>query len=673
MGYFVTGATGFIGRFVVERLLDRIAEGAGEGPIHVLVRTGSQDKLERLKRRWAERVPGVDVDEVVRGVVGDLTDPQLGIDDDVVGELRGEIQHLFHLAAIYDLETDAEWQRIVNVEGTRHACALASAVEAEHLHHVSSIAAAGRYEGIFTEDMFGQAVGLEHPYFRTKHAAEKVVRQECDVPWRIYRPGIVVGHSETGEIDKIDGPYFFFPALERLSALPEQLPLVGVEGGRVHLVPVDFVADALDHIAHVEGRDGETFHLVDPDPPSVGEVINAFAEAAGAPSFPIRLDARAMGVVPKPLRNIVTALPPVHRTFNAVIRKLGIPREAVGYITNPTEFDTANAEDALAGSGIRVPDLDSYADVLFSYWQENLRDQQRDGHFRRKRISEKTVLVTGASSGIGLSTAKLLAERGATVLLVARSVEDLTTLKKEIEEDGGTAFVHPADLSDMEDVSRLITEVLSQHGGVDVLINNAGISIRRSVELSYDRLHDYQRTIQLNYFGALRLMLGFLPGMRERGYGHIVNVSSIGVQTNVPRFSAYIASKAALDAASRSIATEVIDQGVTITTIYMPLVRTPMIEPTKIYRFFPAITPDDAAEMVAEAVEDQPKRIATALGTMGEIGYALAPKAMDALMNFGFHLFPESSAARGDEAASEELRLAPERRAFSYLFRGVHF
>ncbi len=673
MAYVVTGATGFIGRFVTERLLARIASGDVSGPIHVLVREGSRDKLERLRDRWAQAVPAVDVDEQIRPLIGDVTAPQLGADADAIDELRGTVAHVFHLAAIYDLETDAEWQRIVNVEGTRHVCGFAEAVEAEHLHHVSSIAAAGRYDGIFTEDMFGEAVGLEHPYFRTKHLSEKVVRTECDVPWRIYRPGIVVGESETGEIDKIDGPYFFFPALERLSALPEQIPLIGVEGGRVHLVPVDFVADALDHIAHLDDRDGETFHLVDPDPPSVGEVINAFAEAAGGPTFAIRLDARAAGVVPKPLRNIVTALPPVHRTYNAVLRKLGIPRQAMGYITNPTEFDTANAEDALAGTDIRVPPLDTYAGVLFGYWRDHLRDRRRGDHLRRTHIGEKTVMVTGASSGIGLESAKALAQRGADVLLVARSVEDLTTLKKEIEEDGGTAHVHAADLSDMGDVSRLVSEVLAQHGGVDVLVNNAGISIRRSVELSYDRLHDYERTMQLNYFGALRLMLGFLPGMRERGYGHIVNISSIGVQTNVPRFSAYIASKSALDAASRSIATEVIDQGVTITTVYMPLVRTPMIEPTKIYRFFPAISPSEAADMVMEAVEDEPKRIATALGTLGEVGYAIAPKAMDALMNFGFHLFPESSAARGDDAAREELRLAPERRAFSYLFRGIHF
>lgn len=660
MVYFVTGATGFIGRFLVEELLERA------GTIHVLVRDGSQDKLRDHLDRW-----GVDDDRVVP-VVGDLTEPGLGVDDATIEELRG-VDHVFHLAAIYDLEVDAEWARDVNVGGTRHLVEFANAVEAGCVHHVSSIAAAGRYAGTFGEDMFAEATGLGHPYYRTKHEAERVIRQDCERPWRVYRPGIVVGHSETGEIDKVDGPYYLFPVVEQLARLPEQLPLLGIEGGRLPIVPVDFVAAAIDHIAHFPGRDHETFHLVPPDPPKVGEVTNAFARAAGAPSFPVRLDVRGIGVIPKPLRNVITALPPYHRTLNAILRKAGIPRQAAEQAFSPTRYDTSNAEDALAGSGIEIPPLEDYAGVLFRYWQRHLKGARQPGRLRRKPIEEKVVMVTGASSGIGLAAAKALAREGATVLLVARSVEDLTTLRKEIEEEGGVAHVHPADLADLEDAGRLVQEVLSAHGRVDVLVNNAGISIRRSIELSYDRMHDFKRTVQLNYFGAVRLILGFLPGMRERGYGHIVNVSSMGVQTNVPRFSAYIASKSALDAFSRSVATEVVDNGVTLTTVYMPLVRTPMIEPTTVYRFFPAIQPDDAADMIVRAVRAEPKRIASTLGTVGEVCYALAPKVMDSLMNFGYHLMPESSAAHGDEAGKEELRLAPERRAFSFLMRGIHW
>jgi short-subunit dehydrogenase len=660
MAYFVTGATGFIGRFLVDRLLAR-----GE-VVHALVRPASVGKLDAVRERL-----GVGEDRLV-AVPGDLTEDRLGVDEATIASLRGTIDHVFHLAAIYDLEADPASQRRVNVEGTANAVALAQALDAGTFHHVSSIAAAGRYAGRFTEEMFAEATGLENAYFKTKHLSEKVVREAEDLTFRIYRPGVVVGHSRTGEMDKIDGPYHFFPAIKRLKALPSWLPLLGVEGGRAYMIPVDACADAIDHIAHADGWDGKTFHLVESDPPKVGEAMNSSFRPAGAPTPPVRLDVRASSVIPSPLRTVVGALPPVHRAVNTLRHGLGIPKEPLGYLLNPTRFDTRNTEAALAGSGISFPPIDDYADVLWEYWERNLQQDVPGVLAKRDRVRGRTILVTGASSGIGLESAKQLAARGATVLLVARSREDLETLKKEIEVAGGTAFVHPADLSDLDDVERLVGEVLAQHK-VDILVNNAGMSIRRSVELSYDRLHDFQRTMQLNYFGAVRLTLGLLPGMRERGYGQIINVSSIGVQTNQPRFSAYIASKSALDAFSRSIATEVVDDGVAITTIYMPLVRTPMIAPTSLYKMFPALSPEEAADMVVRAVQTRPKRIATALGTIGEVSFAVAPKSLDALMNFGFSLFPDSSAAKGEHGSSGEGGLMPERRAFAYLFRGIHW
>ena len=659
MAYFITGGTGFIGRFLLDRLLARGAV------VHVLVRPGSMHKLEALRERFE-----VGADRLV-AVVGDIGQPQLGFPDVAVAELRGTVDHVFHLAAVYDLEADPVHQRRANVDGTRHVLQFAEAVEAGTLHHVSSIAAAGRYPGTFTEDMFSQATGLDHAYFKTKHESEKVVREDYTRPWRIYRPGIVVGHSRTGEMDKIDGPYHFFPALRQLAKLPRQLPLVGIEGGRAMIVPVDFVADALDAIAHKPALDGMTFHLVDPEPPKIGEALNAFARAAGAPTFPVRIDARATGVVPRPLRTVVGALPPVHRALNTVLYGLGIPRQPLEYMFNPTRFDTTNTERALVGTGITVPALESYARQLWEYWERNLVQDVPGLLTKRDRVRGRVIMVTGASSGIGEALAKKLAARGARVLLVARSAETLEMVRKEIAEAGAAAFVHPANLTDLDDVDRLIGEVLGEHHRVDILVNNAGMSIRRSVALSYERMHDYQRTMQLNYFGAVRLVLGLLPGMRERGYGHIVNVSSIGVQTNQPRFSAYVASKAALDAFTRSIGTEIVDDGVAVTTVHMPLVRTPMIAPTTIYKAFPALSPDDAADMIVRAIDERPKRSATTLGNIGQVSYAIAPKAVDALMNFGYHLFPDSAAARGD--AEEEEGFRPERRAVSYLFRGLHW
>ena len=298
-------------------------------------------------------------------------------------------------------------------------------------------------------------------------------------------------------------------------------------------------------------------------------------------------------------------------------------------------------------------------------------------------VRGRIVMVTGASSGIGRAAAMKIADAGGIVLLVARTPEKLEATKEQIEAGGGTAHIHRADLSDPEDIDRMAEEVLEQHGHVDVLVNNAGRSIRRSVALSYDRPHDYERTIQLNYLGSVRLILKLLPVMRARKSGHIINVSSIGVQTNPPRFSAYVASKSALDAFSRSIASEIIDDNVQITTINMPLVRTPMIGPTKIYDRFPTLTPEQAADLICDAIIHKPKRIATPVGTLGQILYAINPKSVDYILNTAYHLFPDSSAAREGEKkqeprdgrAAQPATEAPSDQAvlFANLMRGVHW
>ncbi len=240
-------------------------------------------------------------------------------------------------------------------------------------------------------------------------------------------------------------------------------------------------------------------------------------------------------------------------------------------------------------------------------------------------VKGRTILITGASSGIGRAAALKLGEAGGTVLLVARTRTKLEEVADEIKQAGGTAYVHPADLSDVDDIDRMADEVLRDHGVVEILVNNAGKSIRRSVDRSYDRFHDYQRTMALNYFAPVKLILKLLPIMRDHGTGHIVNISSIGLQVNTPRFAAYLASKAALDAFSRSIAPEIIGDGVHVTTVYMPLVRTPMIAPTKTYDRFPTLSPEEAADMISEAIRKRPKRIASTLGSLGQLTYAIAP------------------------------------------------
>jgi short-subunit dehydrogenase len=285
----------------------------------------------------------------------------------------------------------------------------------------------------------------------------------------------------------------------------------------------------------------------------------------------------------------------------------------------------------------------------------------------KDRVDGRTVLITGASSGIGRATALKVGAAGGIVLLVARTKEKLDELAGEVDSMGGTGYAHPCDLTDPDDIDRMANEVLERHQAVDVLINNAGKSIRRSVDRTYDRFHDYQRTMQLNYFGPVKLILSLLPSMRQRKRGHIINISTIGLQVNTPRFSAYVGSKAALDAFSRSMAPEVIADGVHVTTVYMPLVRTPMIAPTKLYDRFPTLSPDEAADMIMDAIRRRPKRIATTLGTLAQVTYAVAPGAQDLVANAAYQLLPE-----GDGKGKPQ-ELTAEQRAFVRATRGVHW
>jgi len=669
MAYFVTGATGFIGRFLLAELLDH-----REGKIYCLTRAGSLDKLDALKERLGD-------DDRIVPVIGDLTKPRLAVDDTEIERLNGQVDHFFHLAAIYDLTADADTQYRANVEGTRHALQLAEAVGAKHFHQMSSIAAAGLYKGVFTEDMFDEAQDVEHnAYYLTKHESERVVRQEAKVPWRIYRPGAVVGHAQTGEIDKIDGPYYFFKIIQRVRNLtPGWFRGVGVEGGEINLVPVDYVAKATDHLAHLPDLDGRAFHLTDPEPLTVGALLKALTKAAKAPQPTVNIDARALDALPLKLGNTISRLPGAKQLTDLVLAEVGIPRESFQYLTYPTHFDSSKTRALLHGSGIEVPPFATYVQTLWDYWERTYSPDRRKDKQLARAIKGKTVMITGASSGIGRATALRVGAAGGKVLLVARGIEALEQTKREIEDMGGRAFVHRCDLADMSDIERMAKEVLQEHGRVDVLVNNAGRSIRRSIALSYDRFHDFERTMQLNYFGPVRLILSLLPIMRQTGPdgrkgGHIINVSSIGVQANIPRFSAYVASKAALDAFSRCISSEIIDDGVHITTIYMPLVRTPMIAPTKMYDRFPTMTPAEAADMICKAMIRKPKSVGTAMGNAGALAYQVAPRGVDVILNAGYKLFPDSMAARGETKESKkEEQPSTESVAFAHILRGVHW
>jgi NAD(P)-dependent dehydrogenase (short-subunit alcohol dehydrogenase family) len=364
----------------------------------------------------------------------------------------------------------------------------------------------------------------------------------------------------------------------------------------------------------------------------------------------------------------IPALKEIRRNF---LRDLGIPEDLMDHIGIVPQFDSRDTRRALEGSGIELPPLESYADRLWDYWERHLDpDLHKDRSFEGA-VNGKTVIITGGSSGIGRAAAHKIAAAGGVPILVARTQEKLDEVKAEIEAAGGTAYAYSCDLSDMDAIEDCVERIFAEHAAVDMLVNNAGRSIRRGVKLSYDRFHDYERTIRLNYLGAVKMILGVLPHMTERKTGHIVNISSIGAQTNPPRFSAYVASKAALDAFTRVVSSETIGDNVTFTTIHMPLVKTPMIEPTKMYDSFPTITPDEAAELICEAIRAKPKAINTRLGTFGEVLYAIAPKAVDQILHMAYKVFPESAAASGKKDPNE--KASGEATALAYLMRGVHW
>jgi NAD(P)-dependent dehydrogenase (short-subunit alcohol dehydrogenase family) len=403
----------------------------------------------------------------------------------------------------------------------------------------------------------------------------------------------------------------------------------------------------------------------------IGEVLNLFANAAHAPQMSMRIDARLFNYIPGAVKQGLLMLPPVRRIYREMLKDLGMPPDVMQFINYPTRFDSRETQKLLKGSGVTVPRLDDYAWRLWDYWERNLDPDLFVDRSLRGHVGGKVVVITGGSSGIGHATALMMARAGARVAIVARDEVKLADTVQEIREEGGEVRSFSADLTDLDACDAVIEKIFDEMGDIQVLVNNAGRSIRRAIAASYDRFHDFERCMQLNYFGSLRLIMRALPGMTKRRSGHIINISSIGVLSNAPRFSAYVSSKAALDAFSRCAASEFSDSGVSFTTINMPLVRTPMIAPTRIYENVPTISPDEAAAMVKQAIIYKPQRIATRLGIFAQVLHAVAPKVSEIIMNSAFRMFPDSAAARG--ASDQQAAATQEQLAFASLMRGIHW
>jgi NAD(P)-dependent dehydrogenase (short-subunit alcohol dehydrogenase family) len=371
------------------------------------------------------------------------------------------------------------------------------------------------------------------------------------------------------------------------------------------------------------------------------------------------------------VRQALSLITPMHRLQAALLRDLGLPSEVMRFVNYPTRFGNRETRKLLDAAGIEVPRLEDYAWKLWDYWERHLDPDLHVDRSLNGAVRGKVVLITGAADGIGKASALKAAAAGAKVLVVDRDQEKLERMRSETAARGWQLSFHCADLTDGGQVERLVASVLATHGGVDVLVNNAGHSIRRSIEHSYARFHDFERVMSVNYFGALRLTLALLPSMQQRRRGHVIDISSLGVLTNAPRFAAYAASKAAMDAFARCAAAEFADSGIDFTTVYMPLVRTAMSAPTEVYRHVPMLSPDEAADLVARAMIQRPGHIATRLGVFAEMLHMVAPHLSDALNNIGYRMFPESKRAMGETQAPAS-ELSADQAAVAKLMKGVH-
>ena len=387
----------------------------------------------------------------------------------------------------------------------------------------------------------------------------------------------------------------------------------------------------------------------------------------------LRINTRMFGFIPEAVRNALAGMIPVRRMGEQLMRDYGLPPGILKFVDYPTRFDCRQAQHALEGSGIAVPPLQDYAWKLWDYWERHLDPDLFVERNLRGAVEGKVVMITGGGAGIGRASALKLAAAGASLIVVDRDEAPLRELEQEVRAAGGEIAMYRCDLTDFAQLDQMVAAVLAQHGGVDILVNNAGHSIRRSIEHSYDRFHDYQRTMQLNYFAAVRVTLGFLPQMQKKKWGQVISISSLGVLASAPRFSAYAASKAALEAFSRCAAGELADDGIAFTIINLPLVRTAMTAPTRLYQQAEMLTPEEAADFVVRAIIERPDRVATRLGVFAELMNALAPRVTHIIMNAAYRMFPESAAAMGKKEGAAEPQPTPEQIAFAQFTRGFHF
>ncbi|MBW1892152.1 MAG: SDR family oxidoreductase [Deltaproteobacteria bacterium] len=645
----ITGANGLLGKHLVDRLIQNGHD------ITLLLRNPECSNKKLLIDRWHHQTTTVQHGELnanIRIWNGDITKTNLGVDAELT---LTDFDHIYHLAAIYDLGADETLTLDTNVGGTER---LLKKLDDDNfggcLHFVSSIAVAGDFQGEFSERMFTESQKHDHVYNRSKYLSEKLVRNKRSTQdhydIRIYRPSAIVGDSKTGEMDRIDGPYYGFVAIAAMKKiLPSWLPLVAPKSKTLmDMVPVNYVAEAIYTLSMIERTalpDGLfCFHLTDPHAPTMTKAFKLILKAADGPQIQFTFSTSLVKAYLSLIKQ-ASNLKSVEMVKNGLLSSLNIPPEIFGAMMPNVRFVAGETTRLLKKRGVILPTFDTYVDTLWDYYNRHLDPEKTKEERSRLAFQGKVVLITGGSGGIGFASAKRCVAYGAKVILVARNHEKLDKALLELtpiaKKSGGTIGMHCCNIANLDECDDLVTYILKQYGYVDILFNNAGLSIRRSISKSLERFHDFERTMQTNYFGPLRIIFGLLPSMVERKSGHILYSSTMGTLAPTPRFGAYVASKSAMDALSDSLAAEYTDRNIHLTSIKFPLVKTEMLAPTNDYDDLPAASPEFAAQMFVDAVLNKPRKQMTGTGVMIGISNILTPKVMTQLYNYAYKIWPD--------------------------------
>ena len=615
MIYFVTGGAGQIGRFLIPRLLER------GGSVYMLVGDDELGEFARLRAAW-----GAGEGQLIP-VTGDVSRIRLGVSQHFQGQLKHKLDHFFHLATEFDFAADGEAQARRNVDGVRRALGLAETLHAGCFHLLSSVAAVGRFVGLSDEQTFAEAPTLNNPYYVSYYYAERLVRAST-LPWRIYRPGVVVGDSLDGATNGINGLYYFFEAIRSLGeALPPWLRGATPEGGSLNLVPVDYVGQALDHLAHLQQGDGECFLLTHPQGISAGQLLRLLVVLAGGPTLSVWSQRLPYG--------LLSGLRPGAAGYALSERFLapfGVPVEALELATSPTRYDGSKARELLEPADIHCPDVDEYVDVLWRYWLDRLSDLNSrgpllgrlvDGWYGRRNhsalsreVSGKVVVVAGYPGQLAGSCAGKLSAAGAELILVGAGKRRLQSEADRLARGGARPKPYVCDLDEAAACARVARKILKNYGHVDVLLN---ISNQADGGAGAAGASSAAPGALARHLGAMHLVHELSASMIARRQGHIVNVVAR------PR-GATLAARSAADLVSRLLAAELASCGVRFD--YLALPEAGRSEGGARRWLADALwhAPDEAAERVLKALTARPARLIRALAMLGPAGQSVVPE-----------------------------------------------